>query len=95
MGLYAWAVRDGDVGFCKGNFDYDKDVDGTDAFVFKTDFGRSTFFSPCINEVLCNGDFDCDNDCDGTDVTKVKEDFGRSIFGNPCPACVVGEWCSY
>jgi hypothetical protein len=32
---------------CEGNFDYDKDVDGTDAFVFKTDFGRSALINPC------------------------------------------------
>jgi hypothetical protein len=33
--------------FCEGNFDYDQDQDGTDAFTFKTDFGRSTFDIPC------------------------------------------------
>lgn len=33
--------------FCEGNFDYDQDVDGTDAFQFKTDFGRSTLLNPC------------------------------------------------
>jgi hypothetical protein len=33
--------------FCEGNFDYDFDQDGTDAFTFKTDFGRSTFENPC------------------------------------------------
>lgn len=32
---------------CKGNFDYDTDVDGTDAFVFKSHFGRSAFKNPC------------------------------------------------
>lgn len=37
---------DSDV-MCKGNFDFDKDVDGTDAFVFKTHFGRSTLLNPC------------------------------------------------
>lgn len=48
MGLYAWAVRDGDsTNFCKGNFDYDADVDGTDAFVLKQHFGRSTLKNPC------------------------------------------------
>ena len=25
---------------CKGDFDCDDDVDGTDAFIFKGDFGR-------------------------------------------------------
>jgi len=33
--------------FCEGNFDCDSDVDGTDAAVFKEDFGRSTFKNPC------------------------------------------------
>lgn len=32
---------------CEGNFDCDLDVDGTDAAVFKTDFGRSQFKNPC------------------------------------------------
>ena len=27
--------------FCEGNFDCDQDVDGSDASVFKSDFGRS------------------------------------------------------
>jgi hypothetical protein len=33
--------------YCKGNFDYDLDVDGTDAAKFKEDFGRSPFKNPC------------------------------------------------
>ena len=32
---------------CEGNFDCDQDVDGTDAAVFKSDFGRSSFSNPC------------------------------------------------
>lgn len=32
---------------CAGNFDCDQDVDGTDAAVFKDDFGRNPFFDPC------------------------------------------------
>ena len=32
---------------CEGNFDCDGDVDGTDAAVFKEDFGRSAFKNPC------------------------------------------------
>ena len=35
------------VPMCKGNFDYDGDVDGGDAAVFKLQFGRSTFGNPC------------------------------------------------
>ena len=33
--------------FCIGNFDYDNDVDGSDAALFKTNFGRSRFDFPC------------------------------------------------
>jgi hypothetical protein len=33
--------------FCKGNFDFDQDVDGTDAAAFKEHFGRSQFSNPC------------------------------------------------
>jgi hypothetical protein len=33
--------------YCNGNFDCDEDVDGTDAAVFKGDFGRSPFKNPC------------------------------------------------
>ena len=40
--LYASAQN-----FCNGNFDYDEDVDGTDAFTFKTDYGRSALENPC------------------------------------------------
>lgn len=47
MGFHAWAVRDGDVNPCRGNFDCDEDVDGTDAAVFKASFGRSPFKNPC------------------------------------------------
>jgi hypothetical protein len=32
---------------CEGNFDFDQDVDGTDAARFKSDFGRSPFSDPC------------------------------------------------
>ena len=35
---------------CKGNFDFDQDVDGGDAFVFKTHFGRSSFKNPCPSD---------------------------------------------
>jgi hypothetical protein len=32
---------------CEGDFDCDCDQDGTDAAIFKSDFGRSPFFFPC------------------------------------------------
>ena len=85
----------GDACDCEGNFDCDADCDGTDAFTFKADFGRSTFSNPCETGNTCNGDFDCDGDCDGTDAAGFKLDFGRSSLNNPCPACEVGVWCNY
>ena len=46
--MYKRQVRDGDVTpFCKGNFDFDDDVDGSDAHTFKQHFGRSVFKNPC------------------------------------------------
>ena len=84
----------GDACECEGNFDGDEDQDGSDAFDFKEDFGRSTLGNPCENGNPCNGDFDCDNDCDGSDAFTFKEDFGRR-FGNPCPNCETLPWCVY
>jgi hypothetical protein len=80
---------------CEGNFDCDYDCDGSDATIFKNDFGRSPFSNPCESANPCNGDFDCDEDVDGSDATIFKNDFGRSPFSNPCPPCLAGEWCSY
>jgi hypothetical protein len=85
----------GDACECEGNFDDDEDCDGTDAAVFKLDFGRSPFFTPCTSGNPCNGDFDCDVDVDGTDAALFKSDFGRSPFFNPCPYCPTDPWCTY
>ena len=88
----------GDACECEGNFNcsLDQDVDGSDAALFKTDFGRSTIEHPCIAGDTCNGDFYCDGDVDGTDASLFKSDFGRSAMQNPCPVCgVVGELCEY
>ena len=41
------AVMAQPIDYCEGNFDNDYDVDGSDAFVFKTDFGRSSLSDPC------------------------------------------------
>ena len=35
------------IDYCEGNFDNDADQDGSDAFVFKSDFGRSSLLDPC------------------------------------------------
>lgn len=63
---------------CEGNFDCDQDVDGSDAAVFKQDFGRSPFFEPCDtcidspcpcttacpnNYEPCVSNDDCDSGC--------------------------------
>lgn len=86
----------GDACECEGDFDGDEDQDGSDAIVFKADFGRNPFnILPCTNEPFCNGDFDCDEDVDGSDAIKFKADFGRSPFNNPCPGCGEGPWCVY
>ena len=37
---------------CEGNFDCDQDCDGTDAALFKSDFGRSSFNNPCPTCVI-------------------------------------------
>ena len=85
----------GDACECEGNFDGDEDQDGSDAFDFKEDFGRSFLGNPCESGNPCNGDFDCDNDCDGSDAFTFKEDFGRSPFLDPCPSCPTDPWCTY
>ena len=36
--------------FCKGNFNYDDNVDGSDAFIFKTHFGRGEYNNPCPSD---------------------------------------------
>ncbi len=80
---------------CEGNFDNDQDVDGFDAAIFKSDFGRGEFTRPCVDGDFCNGDFSCDGDVDGTDAAIFKQDFGRSGLINPCPACPRDPWCVY
>ena len=55
----------------KGDFNYDGDVDGSDAYKFKKYFGRKD----CIEE-CCKGDFECDGDVDGTDAFVFKGEFG-------------------
>ena len=85
----------GDACDCEGNFNCDEDQDGSDAALFKVDFGRSSFENSCETGDPCHGDFDCDHDCDGTGAAKFRKDFGRSTYHNFCPACVVGDWCLY
>jgi cysteine-rich repeat protein len=84
---------------CEGNFDCDEDCDGSDARLFKLDFGRpfdeQQGLRPCTNGDPCNGDFNCDGDVDGTDAQVFKQDFGRSIYRRPCSPCAVYDNCAY
>ena len=43
------------VDYCEGDFDRDGDQDGSDAFTFTTDFGRSQYDNPCPPGVTCGG----------------------------------------
>ena len=61
---------------CKGNFDLDGDVDGSDLAVFAADFGRTDCCEPGAK--LCEGDFDSDGDVDGSDLAVFAADFGRT-----------------
>ena len=81
----------GDACECEGNFNCveDNDCDGSDAALFKNDFGRSEFNRPCTLLDPCNGDFTCNGNVDGSDAALFKLDFGRSEFNNPCPT---GAW---
>jgi hypothetical protein len=57
---------------CKGDFDGDGDVDGSDLAIFAADFGRTD----CVED--CEGDFDSDGDVDGSDLAVFAADFGRT-----------------
>ena len=83
------------LGKCKGNFDCDVDVDGTDAHKFNSEFSRSPWTDPCTNGSPCEGDFDCDSDVDGTDTHKFKIHFGRNALVNACNACLEEDVCVY
>lgn len=85
----------GDACDCEGDFDADRDEDGSDAATLKDAFGRSRFKNPCTNTLPCHGDFTCDEDVDGSDVVLFKADFGRSAFKNPCPNRLTAPWCVY
>ena len=84
----------GDACDCEGNFNCDDDCDGSDAAIFKADYGRMEYDKPCSVDNPCKGNFDCDEDVDGTDAAILKADFGRGQYENPCPVCVVKKECS-
>ena len=68
MGAYEF----GDV--CEGDFDGDKDVDGSDLAVFAEDFGRTD----CWLDNPCEGDFDNDTDVNGSGLAVFAANFGRT-----------------
>jgi len=57
---------------CEGDFDGDRDVDGKDLNVFRTDYGRTN----CSTQA-CQGDFGGDGDVDVEDLSTFIEDYGR------------------
>ena len=68
--------------FCEGNFDYDDNVDGSDATVFKEHFGRGGYNNPCPPDgpapVQKTGQTQCWNE-NGDEVI--------------CRPCVIGGGC--
>jgi len=70
MASTMWRAPDPDA--CEGDFDGDRDVDGSDLAVFAADFGRTD----CSDD--CEGDFDHDGDVDGSDLAVFAADFGRT-----------------
>jgi outer membrane protein assembly factor BamB len=82
---------------CEGNFQgNDVDCDGSDAAIFKVDFGRNSLNKPCNSTNPCNGDFSCNGNVDGSDAAQFKSDFGRNSLNNPCPSCGgTDPWCAY
>jgi hypothetical protein len=76
----------GDACECEGDFDHNTTVDGFDAVIFRTDYGRSSVNRPCTDADPCYGDFSCTGTVDGFDAALFKSDFGRNSMNNPCPA---------
>jgi hypothetical protein len=71
-----------EIDYCEGDFDCDGDCDGTDASVFKSDFGRSNFQNPCPAyppNLIYFDDFN-DGDADGWWLGYSLNN--PSVFGN-------------
>jgi hypothetical protein len=85
--------------FCEGNFDCDQDVDGSDAAIFKEDFGRNVFENPCETCIdspcPCNpcpyGMVDCGNKC--VDSLTDRDYCGADINCLGGTVCRTGEIC--
>lgn len=72
MGAYGGTAEATPTNNCEGDFDNDKDVDGSDLAVSAADFGRTD----CSGD--CEGNFDSDGDVDGSDLAVFAADFGRT-----------------
>ena len=75
--LFTKCVPAQEIDYCEGNFDYDYDCDGSDAALFKQDFGRGEYNNPCppdgpspvpkTGQTLCYDEIDPDPiPCTGT-----------------------------
>ena len=61
---------------CHSDLDCDTDVDGTDAAMFKQEFGRRN----CNKSDPCIADFQSDGDVDGADAFTFKSEFGTKLL---------------
>lgn len=76
-----------DTDYCKGDFDRDGDVDGTDLAVLAADFSRTD----CYDTGDCEGDINYDGKVNNVDLAEFAGDFGRTncpcglpTFVGPC-----------
>ena len=73
-------ITDDDTRYCKGDFDRNGNVDGSDLAVFAADFGRTD----CYNAGDCEGDCDYNGNVDGSDLAVFAANFGRT----DCPCAL-------
>ena len=71
---YLYAIGETIMNGCEGDFDNDKDVDGSDLAVFAANFGRTD----CATAPPCKGDFDGDGNVDEADLAAFAANFGRT-----------------
>ena len=97
--LVPFAALAQEIDYCEGNFDCDQDVDGSDASLFKSDFGRSALNNPCPVLDDCSkpwapcpaGMIICNNVC--VDPTKDRDYCGTQAGCVGGLACGAGEIC--
>lgn len=73
------------VAQCRGNLDFDRDIDGKDLEILIVDFGRTDcgIDSPCRGDIYPVGD--PDDVVDGSDLELFAVDFGRGDCPLPVP----------